>query len=262
MKRWMLVVTQEPTVNVYPKGYFPRAYHYHKDALLTAEAIRNRGEDAVVFKAWPLERTARWLKDYILQCMEALKMSRDEAITQACIDVTDYWEPTMPLDTDLAEVIQAIYPEVIPTIRKIIADHWQGGYPEGPFTFGQGPCVPTEVEWYNGDRRIVSCDPAERQDETGSRQSTGRFEGCNTTTRRRIEVKKFYLFGEDLAPGIVGPFDHYWQAAEHLVNYWLKNGEASVLAHDNARIVTEDDEQFKENLKVCGITSPARDRES
>lgn len=49
---------------------------------------------------------------------------------------------------------------------------------------------------------------------------------------------KFYVWGEDLAAGLVGPFNSHAEAEEHL-RFQEKRGDAAVTYHHNACVISE-----------------------
>ena len=48
---WVVVLTKKPTLNDFRDGFFPRAFHYKKDAQALADEVKKKGGDARVEKA-------------------------------------------------------------------------------------------------------------------------------------------------------------------------------------------------------------------
>lgn len=73
----------------------------------------------------------------------------------------------------------------------------------------------------------------------------------------------FYVYGEDLAPGLVGPFDTIEAAFAH-IEFQRERGDASVCVHDNARVITEREILTIEKYARAynnNCSSPEKDRE-
>ncbi len=69
----------------------------------------------------------------------------------------------------------------------------------------------------------------------------------------------FYIYGEDLASGITGPFTYYRDAVAHLFFMQLR-GDASVCSHDNARIITKDNPLYERGKKFGTVVTPDEDK--
>lgn len=50
MKNWTVKLTKSPKPNCYPNNYFPRDFHYKKDALALKEEVEKKGGKAEVEK--------------------------------------------------------------------------------------------------------------------------------------------------------------------------------------------------------------------
>lgn len=73
----------------------------------------------------------------------------------------------------------------------------------------------------------------------------------------------FYVFGEDLVSGLVGPFQTRESALEH-IEFQRARGDAAVCCHDNARVVTTQEIQSDRKLLWAfnnNLATPERDRE-
>lgn len=72
----------------------------------------------------------------------------------------------------------------------------------------------------------------------------------------------FYVFGEDMVPGLVGPFPTVEEAKAH-IEFWRQRGDAAVVTHNNARIVTPLDIQSEGTLRWAfenNLSSPEDDK--
>ena len=47
---WIVRLIKTPTVNVFRSGFFPRKFHYKKDALELKREVESKGGQAVVEK--------------------------------------------------------------------------------------------------------------------------------------------------------------------------------------------------------------------
>jgi hypothetical protein len=46
--KWLVKLIKRPTRDDFPAGYFPRGFHYKKDALKLVEEVKQKGGDAIV----------------------------------------------------------------------------------------------------------------------------------------------------------------------------------------------------------------------
>ena len=47
---WIVKIVKTPTINVFRSDFFPRKFHYKKDAQELQQEVKNKGGEAVVVK--------------------------------------------------------------------------------------------------------------------------------------------------------------------------------------------------------------------
>jgi hypothetical protein len=81
-------------------------------------------------------------------------------------------------------------------------------------------------------------------------------DGITTTKNRRQDMTKFYVIGQDMAPGAVGPFDSMDAAQAH-IQFQTERGDAACF-NGTTRVVTE--EELGEPYTM-NVSTPEQDRE-